>query len=231
LERWKRAPELLSGETVRLLFFRQSKLLLTDVGVRSKGHTLALAQNDTLSIYSRPPSHSPSSRLQLVASSPIHTFPSSHSGTVYTSPLCFFASHTADSPFTTLVYVSRSGVVRSFSYDAGTHDLVSIKPSSDEETDISKALPNGVELLSAVPVPSSSDRIDEGELAFVACDSEGTLYRWAAQQGALEEGWVCEGDGGIKTGLSGVERLAVAGDGTSAIGSSLSLSLFLSANV
>lgn len=187
------------------------------------GHAFALAQNDTLSIYSRPKSHSATSRFQLVASSPIHTFPSSHATSVYTSPLSFFASHTSDSPFTTLVYISRSGVVRNFSYHAGTHELVSVSPTNEEETDVSSVLPEGVEIVSVVPIPPSGQQAEEGEIAFVVRDSEGTLYRWTAQHGELEEGWVCEGKGdGVKTGLSGVEKLAVASDATSAIGLSTS---------
>ncbi|GAA5871377.1 hypothetical protein JCM8547_002650 [Rhodosporidiobolus lusitaniae] len=193
------------------------------------GRMLAIAQNDTLRIHK----HSLStSRVRLLASTPIHTT-ETHSGPIFSSPLAFFAARSSeDSPFTTLVYVSRSGAMRSFVFTAGSNEITSIS-SSSETANASIPLPPNAHLNLAEPIPPppptspSDDGPTSDQVAFVVVDSEGTLYRWEAGLTELEDGrgWILsggEGNGkekasGMRTGLKGIERVAVGSDGTSAI--------------
>ncbi|GAA5977711.1 hypothetical protein JCM11641_001385 [Rhodosporidiobolus odoratus] len=200
-----------------------------DVGVATwhGGRYIALASLDTLRILFFQPR---TNRLQLIVSSPIHTS-DLHGEPIFSSPLAFFAAKTSeDAPSTTLVYVSRSGVVRSFVYHAPSKRLENVPTPMD---DLGMPLPEGVKLRLVEPLPPSPPRAEaqdstRDEMGLLAVDEEGTLYRWRASLGKLEEeGWVCEDEGkgkakgkgkkGVRTNLRGNEKVAVAHDGTSAI--------------
>ncbi|GAA5841076.1 hypothetical protein JCM11251_008011 [Rhodosporidiobolus azoricus] len=175
---------------------------------------VALAQNDTLRVFE----FRQNGRLCLIASLPIHTT-NTHSGPIYTTPLAFFAARRSEDSLTTaLVYISHSGAVRTFLYHAAGHAL---EPVSASVADLTHALPSTAHLLSAVPIPPPLEQEERDEIALRVVDSEGTLYRWSASLSSLENGWTVEdaerGKEGVKTGLRGIERVADAADGTSAI--------------
>ncbi|GAA5841848.1 hypothetical protein JCM11251_005402 [Rhodosporidiobolus azoricus] len=209
---WELGEEALITET----FVSELDALEEEVGVATwrNGRMIALAQNDTLRVFE----FRQNGRLCLIASLPIHTT-DTHSGPIYTTPLAFFAARRSEDSLTTaLVYISHSGAVRTFLYHAAGHVL---EPVSASVADLTHALPSTAHLLSAVPIPPPLEQEERDEIALLAVDSEGTLYRWSASLSSLEDGWTVEdaerGKEGVKTGLRGIERVAVAADGTSAI--------------
>ncbi|GAA6036036.1 hypothetical protein JCM8097_006576 [Rhodosporidiobolus ruineniae] len=213
------------GEVITETFVAELEPLEGDVGVASwrDGHMIAIAQNDTLRIFEYRTSIG---RLRLVASAPIHTT-DLHSGPIYTTPLTVFAARTSeDSLTTTLVYVSHSGAVRSFVYHAVSHEVV----ATNTNTDITSSLPPGAELAFAEPIPPFRGAEQPNTAALLVIDNEGTLYRWCAELDDLESGWRVgpseTGKVGVQTGLTAVQKLAVAPDGTSAIGAARTLSIW-----
>ncbi|GAA5906755.1 hypothetical protein JCM6882_003293 [Rhodosporidiobolus microsporus] len=207
--------EMGEGEVIVETFVAELDALDGEVGVATwrDGHMIAAAQNDTLSVFE----FRQNRRLRLVASLPIHTT-DTHAGPIYTSPLAFFAARPSEDSLTTaLVYVSHSGAIRTFVYHASTRTL---SPTSSL-TDLTTPFPQSAHLLSAVPILPPLEDDERDGFALLAVDSEGTLYRWTASLSALEDGWTLEGKEkgkeGVKTGLSGVEKIAVAADETNAI--------------
>ncbi|GAA6017280.1 hypothetical protein JCM10207_003677 [Rhodosporidiobolus poonsookiae] len=188
--------------------------LESGVGVATwhNGRTLALAESDTLRIL-----EFRHGRLRLLTSSPIKP-EDVYGAPFFSSPLAFFAARAYEEALTTtLVYVSRTKEIHTFVYHSPSRSLTRC---SAPPADIASPLPAGAEIavVERIP-PAQSEEVDD--VALVVVDSEGTLYRWQMRMSEPDDGWTLVEDGagskGIKTSLSGIEKVAMAADGTSAI--------------
>ncbi|GAA5953165.1 hypothetical protein JCM10213_003434 [Rhodosporidiobolus nylandii] len=182
------------------------------------GRMIAIASNDTLRIIELRPSGPP----RLAASTPIHTS-DLHGEAIFASPLAFFAARSSfDSLATTLIYVSRSGIVRTFVYSAATRTL---STSQDPSVDLRSPLSAGATVVLAEPLPPPLHG-DRNAVKLLVVDSDGVAYRWSRALGTDDSTWSLseqgEGRAGMKTGLDGIEKVAVAHDGTSAMASASS---------